>query len=221
MKKVLVIAPHPDDEILGVGGTIIKEVALGNEVFVCVVTKGVPPLFAEEFVEKTRSEARACHKRIGVKETVFLDFPSVMLEKEDRCVVNDSLGNVIQRLKPDDVYIPHIGDMQKDHQITAEAAMVCLRPKYNHKVSRIVAYETLSETDWNIPNVQNAFIPTVFSDISMYINQKLEALAMFESQLADYPNPRSIKAVEALAHHRGSTMSVNAAEAFVMIRELQ
>ena len=82
--KVLVIAPHPDDEIIGVWGTILKEISSGNEVYVCIFTKGVMPLFEERSVERTREEARTCHREIGVKETIFLDFPAVMLEKENR-----------------------------------------------------------------------------------------------------------------------------------------
>lgn len=220
MKKVLVVAPHPDDEIIGVGGTILKEISSGNEVYVCIFTKGVSPMFEESLVEKTREEARTCHREIGVKETIFLDFPAVMLEKENRYELNGALLETVKRINPDEVYIPHIGDMQKDHQIVAEACMVALRPKYDFAPSAIYAYETLSETGWNIPNVANEFIPNRFVDISDHLQGKADAMKYYGSQLSPFPNARSIEAIEALAKHRGSLMNVMAAEAFMVVREI-
>lgn len=221
MSTVLVIAPHPDDEILGVGGCINKHIENGNSVSVCIVTRGVEPLFSNSIIEKARGEARKCHENLGITETIFLDFPSVMLEKENRYEINGKILEVIQRLKPDEVYIPHWGDMQKDHQIVAEACLVALRPKYEHKVSRIYSYETLSETGWNAPNTQNEFIPNVYVDISEQLQAKLGAMRTYQTQLSDYPNPRSLEAVEALAKYRGSTVNVRAAEAFMLIREIR
>lgn len=221
MSSILVIAPHPDDEILGVGGTMIKHVQSGNAVHVCIVTRGVEPFFSNDLIETTRGEARVCHRTIGIKETFFLDFPSVILDKEYRHEINGKLLDVIQKTLPDEVYIPHWGDMQKDHQIVTEACMVALRPKYEHIVKQIYAYETLSETGWNIPNVQNEFIPNVYVDISEQLQAKLDAMRTYQTQLSDYPNPRSLEAVEALAKYRGSTVNVRAAEAFMLIREMK
>ncbi len=219
--NVLVIAPHPDDEILGTGGTIAKRAAQGHDVYVCIVTKGCEPLFHEKYVEKGRSECRKADEYLGVKETIFLDFPAVMLEEVPRYELNDGILGVIQRIKPEEVYVPHRGDMQIDHKIVVDAAMVALRPKYSHKVKRIYAYETLSETGWDIPNVMNEFIPTVYEDISDTINKKIEAMNIFQSQLASFPSARSIGAIEALARFRGSTVTLEAAEAFGIVREIK
>ena len=219
--NVLVIAPHPDDEILGTGGTIAKRAAQGHDVYVCIVTKGCEPLFHEKYVEKGRSECRKADEYLGVKETIFLDFPAVMLEEVPRYELNDGILGVIQRIKPEEVYVPHRGDMQIDHKIVVDAAMVALRPKYSHKVKRIYAYETLSETGWDIPNVMNEFIPTVYEDISDTINKKIEAMNIFQSQLASFPNARSIGAIEALARFRGITVTLEAAEAFGIVREIK
>lgn len=219
--KVLVIAPHPDDEIIGVGGTIAKRVKSGDEVYVCVVTKGQEPIFSKESVGKVREECRKADAELGVKNTIFLDFPAVMLETVPRYQLNGRIAEVIQCIMPHEVYIPHRGDMQLDHQMVVDASMVALRPKYSHVVSRIYAYETLSETGWNVPNVTNEFIPTVYEDISETINEKLSAMNVFKTQLGDYPNARSIEAIEALAKYRGSTVNVFAAEAFSLIREVK
>lgn len=219
--NVLVIAPHPDDEILGVGGTMAKRAAEGHNVYVCVVTKGCEPLFSAESVEKTRSECRKADLSLGVRETAFLDFPSVMLENVLRYQLNGAIVNVVQKYKPEEVYIPHRGDMQLDHKLTADAAMVALRPKYGHAVKRIYAYETLSETGWDVPNTVNEFIPTVYENIANTLEMKLNAMKIFETQLADFPQARSIAAIEALAKYRGSTVCVSAAEAFELIREVK
>lgn len=221
MKKVLVIAPHPDDEILGCGGTMIKHIQAGNEVYVCIVTKGPQPMFPIEVVEKTRQEARECHRKIGVKKTFFLDFPSVYLDECHRYELNDSLLKVVREVMPDVAYIPHWGDMQKDHQIVADACMVVLRPKYEPKVKCIYGYETMSETAWNAPNVQNEFMPNVFVDISETLDAKLKALSFYQSQLSAFPDARSVEAIEAMAKYRGALMHMRAAEAFMLIREIK
>lgn len=220
MKKILVIAPHADDEILGVGGTMARYISEGNEVYVCIVTHGEKPLFSDEIVSTIRKETLLAHEMLGIKKTFFLEFPAVMLEQIPRYQLNGKIMEVVQTVEPDIVYIPHVGDMQKDHQLVNEAAMVAVRPKYAHKIAKVYAYETLSETEWNIPNTTNAFIPTVYTDIADFLEMKKKTLACFETQVAPFPNPRSLEAVEALAKYRGSTVGVLAAEAFILIREI-
>ncbi len=218
--NILVIAPHPDDEILGCGGTIAKHAAFGDDVFVAVVTKGTSPMFPAELIEQGRAECRKADSFLGVKETIFLDFPAARMEEVPRHELNETLIKLIQKIRPEVVYLPHRGDMQLDHKMTVDAAMVALRPKYEHLVSKIYAYETVSETGWDIPNTVNEFIPNVYNDISGFLETKLKALSYFQSQIAVYPNARSIKAVEALAIYRGTTVGVNAAESFNLIREI-
>lgn len=218
--NVLIIAPHPDDEVLGCGGTIAKYADNGDNVYVAVITKGCEPLFPSQFVEKSREECRKADSFLGVKHTFFLDFPAAMLEDVPRYKLNDALVGTVKETEPDIVYIPHRGDMQLDHKLTSDAAMVALRPKYSHKVKKIYAYETLSETGWDIPNTANEFIPNSYNDISGYLDKKLEALGLFTTQISDYPNARSLEAVRALAMYRGSMMSLKAAEAFTLIREI-
>ncbi len=222
MKRVLVFAPHPDDEIIGVGGTIIKNIACGNEVFVAVVTKGQPPLFREDGVAAVQAATKACHAALGITSTFFLDLPAVMLEEQHRYEINQKILDTVKAASPDEVYIPHVGDMQKDHQIVAEACMVALRPKYRFAPSKIYAYETLSETGWNIPNIQNEFIPNAYVDISEQLEGKLRAMKQcYASQIEAFPAARSLEAIEALARFRGAVMNLKAAEAFMLVREIR
>ena len=219
--KVLVIAPHADDEVIGVGGTISKRNNAGDEVYVCIVTRGYEPLYSDKYVEQCKHEALQADKLLGVKKTFFLDFPAVNLENVPRHEFNGSIFNIIQEIMPDEVFIPHRGDMQIDHQMVVDAAMVGLRPKYEHIVRRIYAYETLSETGWNVPNVQNEFIPTVYENITETLKIKLDAMKLFQSQLEEFPNARSVESIEALAKFIGTTVNLNAAEAFVLVREIK
>lgn len=218
--KILVIAPHRDDEVIGVGGTIAKHSSLGDSVYVCVITHGIEPVCDADLDQKIRNECIKADKLLGVKETFFHDFPAAMLETVPRYELNGVLIKNIQEIKPDIVYIPHRGDLQLDHKMTVDASMVALRPKYEHVVKKIYAYETLSETGWNVPNVTNDFIPTSYIDISGYLEKKIDAMQIFTTQIEDYPHPRSAEAIKALAMYRGSTVNVYAAEAFSLVREI-
>ena len=156
-----------------------------------------------------------------MKETIFLDFPAVMLETVPRYELNGKINDLVQKINPDEVYIPHRGDMQIDHQMVVDVAMVAVRPRGTNYPKRVYAYETLSETGWNIPNTNNEFIPTVYENITDTYEMKMEAMNIFKSQLAEFPNARSIGAIEALAKFRGATVSLKAAEAFSLIREIK
>lgn len=218
--KVLVIAPHPDDEVLGCGGTIAKYAKQGAEVFVAIVTKGMKPIFSEERTEITRQYCKDADAMLGVKETIFMDFPASMIETVPRYQFNSAFDTLIQRINPDIVFLPHRGDMQLDHKLVVDAAMVALRPKHDHVVKKILMYETLSETGWDIPNTTNEFIPNAYEDISYFLDHKLHALSYFNMQMESFPNSRSLEAVKALALYRGATMRLHAAEAFSLVREI-
>ena len=220
-KKVLVVAPHPDDEVIGVGGTIMKRIKAGFEVYVCIVTKGCKPLFEDSYVRQGREECQAADRLLGVKETLFQDFPATMLETVPRYEFNGKMLELICTIKHEEVFIPHWGDMPLDHKLVVEACMVALRPKYKHTVNRVYSYETLSETGWDVPAVNKSFIPNVFEDISDYLEDKIAAMSCFKSQLLEFPAARSIGAIRALAEYRGATVNVRAAEAFCLVREIK
>jgi LmbE family N-acetylglucosaminyl deacetylase len=217
---ILVIAPHPDDEILGVGGTIAKFINDGNDIYVLICTKGYPPDFDIEVTEMGRKEARMAHEYLGIKETIFLDFPAANLDKIQHKEINKKIIEVLDYIKPQIVFIPFIGDIHLDHQIIFHSSLVALRPINSFKVERIYAYETLSETNWNASYVATNFIPNVYIDITNYLDKKIEAMKLYKSQLRNFPHERSLETIRALAMLRGSTVGVKAAEAFVLIREI-
>lgn len=157
------------------------------------------------------------HKLLGVTETVFLDLPVVNLKNLEVDKLNASFLEIVQKVKPDVAFIPHKGDMHIDHY---EAAMVALRPVNNPQLKAIYAYETLSETEWSIPNAENAFMPNVWNDITNTFTSKVEAMKCYQTQLQEFPHPRSLQAIDALANLRGSTICVNKAEAFMCLRNV-
>jgi LmbE family N-acetylglucosaminyl deacetylase len=217
---VLIVAPHPDDEVLGCGGAIVRHVAAGDDVYVVIVSKGVPDIFPPELVEQVRQEAAAANKVLGTKRMFFLDFPAPRLDSVPTSTLAGAIKDVIVRVQPATVYLPHHGDLHGDHKAVYWATLVASRPNDGFVPRRLLCYETPSETEWGAPIASDAFVPTVFVDVSQYLGVKLEAMKCYGSQLAPSPRARSLASIEALARVRGSTIGVPAAEAFGLIREV-
>lgn len=222
MKKniVLVIATHPDDEVLGCGGSIARCAKAGDEVHVLVVTRGIPELFCAEKIEHTRKELAAAHKVLGVLKAHFLDFPAPKLDMVPAYELAGAIGRIIAIVKPSIVYLPHGGDIHVDHKSVYYAGLVAARPINGCSVMRILSYETLSETEWASPSASEAFIPSVFVDITNDLEIKLEAMACYQSQLKSSPSSRSLRSIKNLAQLRGGTVSLAAAEAFMLVRDI-
>jgi len=216
MSTVLVVAPHPDDEVFGVGGSILKHLAGGDAVHVVICTRGEESRFGAEQVARVQAEARKVHAFLGVTGSHFMDLPADIPSAD----INAALEAVFRTAKPNTIYVPHAGDLHRDHQLIFQAAMVCSRSTGDDHPSRILAYETVSETDWFAAPITPAFIPNVFVDITPYLDKKLKACAMYESQIQPAPHQRSIEALRALSITRGHTVGFNNAEAFMLVREL-
>jgi len=218
--KVLVIAPHPDDEVLGCGGTIAKHISRGDEVYLCIVTKAYPPEWPEGEIKKRKAEVLRVNKILGIRKTNFLDFPTAKLDTIPQKELIDSITRVVDEMKPEVIYIPHKGDVNQDHRLIFEATMVAARSKPGSIVKKVLAYETLSETEWAAPFIENAFCPNLYVDISGTLEIKLKAMSEYKLELKDFPHPRSLEAISALARIRGTSIGVTAAEAFVVVREI-
>lgn len=217
-ETILVVAAHPDDEVLGCGGTMARHAAKGEAVHVLVVSRGV--LVGAEVVAQVREEMRNAHAILGVKGVQFLDFPAAQLDTVPAHRLADAMAKVIQSLAPSTLYLPHHGDLHMDHRLVYIAGLVAARPTQEGFVQRILTYETVSETDWAPPTAGDAFVPTVYVDITRFLKQKLEAAACFHSQMRESPHTRSLRSLEALATWRGGTVHVAAAEAFALVREI-
>lgn len=216
--KILVIAPHLDDEVLGCGGTMAKHSASGDEVCLCVVTKAYSPEWSEKFIKNRLKEVQKVGEILGIKKIYFLDFPTVKMDTVPQKELNDKLCKVMKEVKPDIVYIPHRGDVNKDHRLIFEASLVAARP-INNRIKKILSYEVLSATDWGMPIAP--FAPNVYEDIlPVAFKKKMKAMAVYKSELKNYPHPRSPEAIEALAKKRGVEAGLKLAEAFMLLREI-
>ena len=220
MSCVLVVAPHPDDEVLGCGGVIARHVSIGDDVYVVVVSKGAADVFPQALVDQVRQEAVVANKLLGTKRMFFLDFPAPRLDSVSTSTLAGALQDVIVQVQAATVYLPHHGDIHGDHKAAYWATLVASRPNGGFLPRRLLCYETPSETEWGAPIASDAFVPTVFADISKYLGVKLEAMKCYASQLAPSPRARSLASIEALARVRGSAIGVAAAEAFSLVREV-
>ena len=221
-KNILVLAPHADDEILGCGGTIARYIQQNERVYVSILTNasvGAPEIYDSEMIEKVRSEALLAHKLLGISETFFFDLPAPQLEQHPQYQIASLILKIINDVQPEVLFVPHRGDLHLDHGAVFNAAMVAARPQRGMTVKSVLAYETLSETDWAHPFPDTTFIPNFFVKLTeSQLGKKLEAMKVFSSQLKDFPHPRSIRAIDALARIRGSTVGAASAESFMSIR---
>lgn len=216
--NILIIAPHPDDEVLGCGGTIAKYAARGDIVSVCYVTSAYPPEWSEEYLKKKEIEIQQSNTILGISKRFDLRYPTVKLDTIPQKELNASLLDVVMEVRPDCAFIPHRGDLNMDHRIVHDASLVALRP-VNHRCSGILSYETLSETEWG-PQT-SSFEPRYYVDVSDTITTKIEAMGAFSTEIRKMPHPRSREGILALSQKRGSEILVEAAEAFMPIRIIE
>lgn len=223
MNKVIVVAPHADDEIIGCGATIAKHIKNGDEVFIIIATNasiGAPELFTENSIQSIRKEAINAHNLLGVKKTFFLEFPAPALNAYPEFKISIELSKIFNEIKPNVMYLPHPGDIHQDHKAIYRASLVAARPQGNYTINNIYCYETLSETEW-APYQEKPFVPNHFVDVSDVFHLKCDAMKCFDSQIKEFPHTRSIETFEALAKFRGATVGVVRAEAFIVERQIK
>ena len=217
-KRILIVAPHPDDETLGVGGTAAKFVAQGHHVTVLVVSGHLPPIYSAEDYEQTRLEAIAAFGMLGITDYRFLGIPATLVRDQPVHVLNERIGSVVRETNPQ-IVLTTYPDRHIDHRVVFDSVMVATRPVGSgREIEMLAAFETLSETHWNAPHIEPNFVPNWVVDISDFMTQKLRALACYRSQIPEFPGSRSLVAVEALAKFRGTQAGFAFGEAFQIIR---
>jgi LmbE family N-acetylglucosaminyl deacetylase len=223
MGSVIVVAPHADDEVLGCGATIAKHVSRGDSVRVIVMTdasQGAPELYSSDMVKSVREEAAEAHAILGVHDVIFFDFPAPALNAYPEYRMSLSLAKAFGDFEPNAIYLPHPGDLHQDHAAVYRAALVAARPQGQLKKVSIYCYETLSETEWGPRQGDHCFVPNHFVDVTDHFSRKILAMSAFKSQIRDFPHPRSLEALQALATLRGATIGVPRAEAFEVERQV-
>ena len=226
MERVLIVAAHPDDEILGVGGTAIRHAKAGDVVQAMIVAEGATsreakrkPSTSQAELKALKNAAKAAAKIIGAKEPIFAGLPDNRLDSVDLLDVVKVIEKTVEAFKPTIIYTHHGGDLNVDHGIVARAVQTAARPLPGSGIKAIYAFETVSSTEWHGP-AGAVFDPVHFVEISPFLAQKLKALACYSMEMREFPHARSLKAVEALARLRGATAGIQAAEAFDIVRQV-
>ena len=220
-KKVLVIAAHPDDEVIGCGGTIAKHIDLGDKVHVLFMTNGIDSRnnSTSDDVLKRKKSSEKVLDILGIENMHNFDFPDNKMDSIPLLDVVQKIEKVVVELKPDIIYTHHIGDLNIDHKITHEAVMVACRPQKNMSVKEIYAFEVLSSSEWMTPKI-DTFSPNYFNNISNYIEIKRSALSCYDNEMRESPNSRSIENIIRLNALRGNSVAIDYAESFEILRFL-
>lgn len=223
MSKSLVIAVHPDDETLACAGTLLKHKARGDSIHWLLVTSAQKPHFSAQSIAQQKEQVQIVEKAYPFDSFDWLKLASTQLDRLPMGDVVMALRGVIERIRPQTVFIPHRADVHSDHRVVWNAANSVMKSFYMQAlgVQRVLSCEVSSETDAAPPIAENAFLPQVFEDISETLERKLELMALFESEVHPEPGARSLSAIRALARYRGGSIGVQYAEAFSLVREIR
>ena len=233
--NVLIIAAHPDDEVLGMGGTIAKHTSQNDNVSIIYMATGITARMEhlkleheikniskktqevwQQKIEKLRHDAKKSAKLLKVKNIKFFDFPDNEMDGVQLLKVVKVIEKEIKTAKPDRIYTNHYGDLNVDHKVVFNATLAACRPSH-FPVKEILSFEVLSSTEWNYPY---NFNPNYFINIEKYLEKKIEAMELFISEIRKFPHPRSSENIKHVARRWGSVSGFNAAEAFELIRRL-
>lgn len=227
MKTVLIIAAHPDDEVLGCGGTMARLAAEGNSVHSIILGEGITSRDEERDRKKREQEIQVLKRQVdtiggmlGVKKNFLFDFPDNRFDSVDLLDIVKVIEGVKADIEPDMIYTHFYGDLNIDHRITFEAVMTAFRPLSGEKCSDIYAFEVPSSTEWAFGRIAGMFSPNRFIDINAHMAPKIKAIEMYEGEVREFPHPRSAEAIRVQARRWGSVVGLEHAEAFELIRSI-
>lgn len=216
MKNILVIAPHPDDETLGCGGTLLKHKFEGDRVFCIFVTNVINSCeYSKEFIEKRQEQIKFVSKEYKFDKYFCLNYPAAKLTQNDVSLLIKDFSCIFNEITPEIIYLPFYGDIHSDHRIIFEAASACTKTFRYNFIKQILCYETISETNYSLID---KFIPNYFNDISDFMNDKLKIIKFYESEVQNNPLPRSIEKIKAQASYNGANICCDYAEAFLILK---
>jgi len=225
--RILIIAAHPDDEVLGCGGTIARLANEGKEVYILILGEGITSRYDSredadnELLKNLQIMSRRVAELLGAKDLFMYDLADNRFDTVPLLELIKIIEKLVYKLEPEVIYTHHGGDLNIDHVITHRAVMTASRPVEGCPVKEIYAFEVPSSTEWALGQFQTAFNPNVFIDITATLETKIQAMALYESETQSFPHPRSPEALRALARCRGSCAGYGAAEAFALIRAMR
>lgn len=224
--NILVIAAHPDDEVLGCGGTISRLVKENQNVFITILGEGITSRYREweqadeRLTETLHADSRKVADLLGARDLFLYDLPDNRFDTVPLLSVVKIIEELVERIKPTVIYTHHGGDLNIDHAITHRAVLTATRPMVGTPVKDIFAFEVASSTEWSFQQFTPHFRPSVFFDIGGTIDKKIEAIKMYDSEVRSFPHPRSPEALKTCARRWGSVVGLQYAESFELIRSI-
>jgi len=225
--SILVVAAHPDDEVLGCGGTIARRVEEGREVHIAILGEGITSRYEDrdeadqDLVESLKETSREVGAFLGAEEVYLRSFPDNRFDTVPLLNVVKAIEELIDEIEPETVYTQHGGDLNMDHKIVYRATLTATRPMTDCLVQEVYAYEVASSTEWAFQEFSPPFRPNTFVDVEETLKKKVEAMQMYETEARPYPHPRSPKSLRAIAQNWGRTAGLQAAEAFELVRSVE
>lgn len=225
MKKVLVIAAHPDDEVMGLGGTIAKLSAQGVECHLLIVTDGSSSQYRGsdhlgEIIEAKKIETKNCADTLGFRSIHYGELPDMKLDMTPHIVINQVIERVVDEVQPNTVFTHFWGDVNRDHQEVYKSTLVAVRPVMGQVVKELYCYRVPSSTEWTPNKADTMFMPNYFVNIEKSAEQKYKAFACYSTELREYPHPRSVQYLRETDKAVGIRVGLLAAEEFVLLRKL-
>lgn len=220
-KKILVVAAHPDDELLGCGGTLAKLSRDKCKIFALFFTDGVSSRKRDKrnSIDRKKNSLKAL-EILGINKSKFLSYPDNALDKVPLLTLTKEIESIIEKFKPHTIFTHSNVDLNIDHELIARAVITATRPRPNYCVKNVFQFETLSSTEWNFNFKKKTFNPNFFIDISDTINIKIKAAKAYKGEINRWPHPRSINGIKILAKYRGQSIGVKFAEAFYSLRQI-
>jgi len=220
MNRVLIVAPHPDDETLGCGGTLLKHKHRGDELHWLIFTDmAASDQYTEDQISTRAEEVKLVAARYGFKTVSHLHFPPAQLDHLPKSELVAEVSGVVQNIQPQIIYLPYRNDVHSDHEVVFDVCIAATKQFRLQSIKELLVYETLSETNFSLkPDV--VFNPNYYVDIHEYLQEKLNIVSIYASELADFPFPRSLEAIAALAKYRGTQANAKAAEAFMLLKKV-
>jgi N-acetylglucosamine malate deacetylase 1 len=222
VNKVLVVATHPDDETLGCGGTLLKHKANGDEIHWLIATDiKESEGFDKSLIKKRESEINAIEKLFNFNSVNKLGLSTTKVDEYSMSGLISKISSVVNRVKPNIIYLPFKGDVHSDHKYIFDAAYSCTKSFRYPFIKKIYMIETLSETELSLSTKEHSFIPNLFIDISEYMDKKIELMKIYASEMGEHPFPRSERNIKALATYRGAIANCEYAESFMLVKEIK
>ena len=221
--KILIVVAHPDDEVLGCGGTIAKY-SRDSDIYVLVLGEGVSSRYRKreeakkEELLRLREQSQRAGKLLGVKKNFFFNLPDNRFDTVPFLDIIKKIEELIRKINPNIIYTHYAEDLNIDHRITFQAVLTAVRPVKKFSAKEIYSFETPSSTEWSHKKIKKQFAPNAYEDISPTLKKKIKALQIYKEELRKYPHPRSLRGIKVLAQKRGMEVGLKYAEAFELVR---